>query len=381
MASPDREAAILVVGGGPAGLATASALARKGLDVSVVERSDYSDIRIGEHITPAALHDLRAMGFPAPGGDDAHLCSSGVDAWWGGSIASHMDYLFHPAGHGFNVSRPLFDASLAEKCREDGAAILAPARLVRADWKRDHWVVEVNVREKAGVLKPRFIVDATGRSAAFARAHGSFVQGEGGQIALVALGGNRIDTDQSGGRVVIESAETGWWYFAPLSAGRCVCMLVTDADLLPGTKARLPLWWKQQVQSTSHVRSRVAQYSRLADPIVRCARSQRLDRFAGAGWCAVGDAAMAFDPLSSRGIGKAVEQGHRAAGAIDVHLSGDRDALRDYCDVLEDEYRNYRRTRVSYYNLERRWPGAEFWQRRQATADDGEGGSGVFNPF
>ena len=84
---------------------------------------------------------------------------------------------------------------------------------------------------------------------------------------------------------------------------------------------------------------------------------------------------------TTRGIGKAVEQGHRVADALAAHLSGDRDALRDYCDVLEDEYRNYRRTRVSYYNLERRWPGAEFWQRRQATADDGEGGSGVFNPF
>ena len=90
---------------------------------------------------------------------------------------------------------------------------------------------------------------------------------------------------------------------------------------------------------------------------------------------------MAFDPLSSRGIGKAVEQGHRAAHAIDVHLSGDRHALRDYCNVLEDEYRTYRRTRVSYYNIERRWPGAEFWQRRQTTTDDGVGGSSVFNPF
>lgn len=80
---------------------------------------------------------------------------------------------------------------------------------------------------------------------------------------------------------------------------------------------------------------------------------------------------MAFDPLSSRGIGKAVEHGNRAAHAIDAHLSGDRGALRDYCNVLEEEYGNYRRTRVSYYNIERRWPGAEFWQRRRTTTDVG----------
>ena len=229
-------------------------------------------------------------------------------------------------------------------------------------------------------MEPRFIVDATGRSAAIARAHGSFIHGEDRQIALVVVGCDRRGPDESGGRVLIESAETGWWYFAPLSAGRCVCMFVTDADLLPSrAKARLPLWWRQQVQRTSHVRTRLAQYSRLADPIVRSARSQRLDCFAGIGWSAVGDAAMAFDPLSSRGIGKSVEQGNLAADAIGAHLSGDREALRAYCNVLEEEHRDYRRTRVSYYNIERRWPGAAFWQRRQTTTEDGTvRGSGVF---
>lgn len=91
---------------------------------------------------------------------------------------------------------------------------------------------------------------------------------------------------------------------------------------------------------------------------------------------------MAFDPLSSRGIAKAVQHGHLAANAIGAHLSGDREALRGYCNVLEEEYRNYSRTRVGYYNMERRWPGAEFWRCRQTTTEDGAvRDSGVFNPF
>jgi flavin-dependent dehydrogenase len=149
-------------------------------------------------------------------------------------------------------------------------------------------------------------------------------------------------------------------------------MFVTDADLFPGP-ARVPLqpWWTLQVRCTSHVRRHVAQYNHVADPIVRCARSQRLDRFTGIGWCAVGDAAMAFDPLSSRGIAKAVAEGRLAADAIAAHLSGDRTALHDYGTVLEEEYRDYRLTRASYYALERRWPSSEFWRRRYAAAAAG----------
>ena len=43
--------------------------------------------------------------------------------------------------------------------------------------------------------------------------------------------------------------------------------------------------------------------------VARSARSQYLDVEFGPGWIAVGDAAMAYDPLSSQGIAKALGHG------------------------------------------------------------------------
>jgi 2-polyprenyl-6-methoxyphenol hydroxylase-like FAD-dependent oxidoreductase len=52
---------VLVVGGGPAGLATAIALAEQNIAALVVERSVYDDVRIGEHLQPSAVLELRSI--------------------------------------------------------------------------------------------------------------------------------------------------------------------------------------------------------------------------------------------------------------------------------------------------------------------------------
>ena len=52
-----RDDAVLIVGGGPAGLATALELAHQHIAAMVVERSAYNDLRIGEHLTPPGVLD------------------------------------------------------------------------------------------------------------------------------------------------------------------------------------------------------------------------------------------------------------------------------------------------------------------------------------
>ena len=55
----------------------------------------------------------------------------------------------------------------------------------------------------------------------------------------------------------------------------------------------------------------------------------------------VGDAAAAFDPLSSQGVTWALASGLAAAKSIDGELRGRRHALHDYARQVEAEFSIY----------------------------------------
>ena len=94
------------------------------------------------------------------------------------------------------------------------------------------------------------------------------------------------------------------------------------------------------------------------------AGSARLDRFAGDGWLAAGDAAVAFDPLSSQGILTALYTGMKAGQALAAHLTDDSSALDAYAARLEEIHAAYRRNYAHFYAYERRWADRPFWRRR-----------------
>ena len=142
-------------------------------------------------------------------------------------------------------------------------------------------------------------------------------------------------------------------------------MLVTDDDMLPrGANSNQRAWWFEQLGSTAQLAHRFRNFQPSQRLIVRSARSQHLDPPCGRGWLAVGDAAMAFDPLASQGIAKALDHGKRAASSIAAYLSGDAMSLERLALDLRREYASYRATRADYYRIETRWPQSVFWKRR-----------------
>jgi flavin-dependent dehydrogenase len=149
-----------------------------------------------------------------------------------------------------------------------------------------------------------------------------------------------------------------------------VVAYMTDADMYArGLRQNDRFWW-QELDRTHHTQARLAgsDISSLSLRVIS-ANSSHLAQTTNGGWLAVGDAAIAFDPLSGQGIYRALQSGIRAASAIGEHLAGNASALAAYDDALKRDYAQYLQLRHVFYRAEQRWPDSVFWQRRLSGAE------------
>jgi len=81
-------------------------------------------------------------------------------------------------------------------------------------------------------------------------------------------------------------------------------------------------------------------------------------------WIAVGDAAYAYDPISSYGITSALASGFYAGQALASTLSGKSDAMPTYRYIVENAFKAYMQRLMNHYALENRWSNSPFWKNR-----------------
>jgi flavin-dependent dehydrogenase len=347
----------VIAGGGPAGSIAALVLARAGRRVLLADE-ERDAAKIGEALPPAArplLHDLGLAHVL----DGAHgLCPGNVSAWGSGDLRQ-TDFIFSPYGHGCHLDRGAFDAALRATAQDAGAEIVRGARVECRGGLR--------LRRKGGEqpLTSRWIVDATGRAATVARAHGARRASHDPLVAFHARLVTQADRDRDG-RTLVEASQDGWWYTARVSTSERVVAYLTDRDVASQTGRLSAATFGRRVRETTHVRRIAEENGYVVADGVRGAHagSSRLDIFCGDGWIAAGDAAMAFDPLSSQGLYNAIYTGMRAGESVNAALDGRTAALTDYVARLETIYAAYGRHLRAYYAMETRWPARTFWARR-----------------
>ena len=149
----------------------------------------------------------------------------------------------------------------------------------------------------------------------------------------------------------------------------------SDADLISQLRLNQGKYWWQWLQQSQQLKKRLVGAKALSQhPWLRNAASQFTQAPPLANYLAVGDAACAFDPISSMGLGFAVSSACQAARLVQQSLYQSQavadadEALRQpYRQDLQSQFVAYQRLRQRMYQQERRWTQAPFWQRRQTS--------------
>lgn len=364
-----------IAGGGPAGAACANVLARAGWRVLLADAGEGNVARVGENLPPAVFSLLAELGLREQVLADGHRPSHGSWSFWGDSAGQASDTLRHLQGDGLQLDRACFDARLRSAASLAGAHVCQATHLQIEPPAQGVPMHRIRARQAGGAtdaVEARWFVDATGRASAPSIRLGAQRIGHDALIAFY----QRLQSPGHGdrdGRTWVEAVEDGWWYSALLPGGDRLVALLGDADLLDRREllADGGLW--RRLQSTGHLSALCTAHG--YQPCTAAqgadASSSELDHAAGKRWLAVGDAALAFDPLSSKGIGNALYTGLRAAQAMLAEDGGDALATARYAAHLRSIHHVYRAQLAQVYAAERRWAAAPFWARRHARGSAG----------
>ena len=365
---------VVIVGGGPAGCACALALAQRGVpDILVVEAGDYSQFRLGESILPEAFRLFQTLGVDQEFLREGHAPCYGSCSYWGSDKRGYNDALMNPLGHGWHLDRRKFNLFLAAQARRRGVELLANASLAASAAARGPgFVLQLALgtpaHRRSASIHADFVVDASGTRAAFARQRGSRKLGTKPQVCLAARftfpHRDQQRASERSSLTHLEAVEDGWWYGAHLPDDSLLLTFNSDATTVKTRQLQQPERWMAQLSAAANTAALAHGAVPLADMggILSCpAPSYCLDHLGDDGWLAIGDAAAAYDPITSQGIVKAIANGIAAADVI----AGAADA-RLYAQSVKAQYRRYLALRHACYGWERRWPDAPFWKRHHA---------------
>jgi flavin-dependent dehydrogenase len=355
---------VAILGAGPSGAAAAISLGRMGFSVALLERDRFETIRVGETLPGEIIRPLTRLGVWTSFLAASHNPSPGTISIWGDMQPHERDFLFSPYGNSWHLDRTRFDAMLVQAANAGGSSVYRCARLEIAPRVLGQpWSIRTEVDGQALSLRAVWLIDSTGRSAWLSRRFGVRKRVYDRLIALIAFTSDSAILET---RTLIEACSAGWWYFAPLPNGRTISALFTDSDLLSGDMREVEKFWANHLADTQLISNRLSTIP--ARPCLRVvtATSSKLDRAAGDGWLAVGDAAQSYDPLSGQGVLHAICSGMAAAQAIADLRAGDAHALAAFAGTADLEFKRYQTNQSSHYSREKRWPNSTFWNRRRS---------------
>jgi menaquinone-9 beta-reductase len=387
---------VVIVGGGPAGAATAWFLACSGVDVVVLDRARFPrDKPCAEYLSPQASRILEAMGAlsivekAGPAQLGGMLVRAPNGEWIRGDFAATHGF----AGfrdRGLAIRRRILDAILLDRARAAGARVIEQARVTDLVRDADGRVTGVRTLagdEPGGIHTARFVIGADGLRSIVARKLG--VARQLPWPRRIAFVTHYRGVSGLGDRGEMHVEKEGYLGIADVGGG-----LANVALVVPQSRVR-----SLDVDPAAYLDRWLREHAQLAGRFVGAERVSKVwatGPFASAVRCAwapgaalVGDAADFFDPFTGEGIYAALRGGELLApyvvDALAAATTRDADAaLAHYDAARRREFRGKWRVE-RFIGAAVAWPplinhAARVLSRRKDMADLLVGVAGDFVP-
>lgn len=334
--NPDINYDVLVIGGGPAGAAISTLLAKRGRNVVLIEKDQHPRFHIGESLLPMNLPLFEELGV-AEEVAEIGMYKSGIDFYAReNGETKHTTIYFDEAmdnsfPHAYQVRRSEFDRLLLDNAQRCGVEVRQQNRVTALDRLGTDGcqarIVDAEGRESA--VTARFLIDASGRDAFLSRRN-KLLRRNPDHNAAAIFGHFRNVPRREGrdeGNIGLHWFDQGWFWVIPLKDGVTSVGTVCWPEYLKTRgDASLDNFLRQTIARSPTLSPLMESAEPVAEAQGTGNYSYWSDRLYGDGYLLVGDAFAFVDPVFSSGVFLAMKSAQSGAKAVDAILGGAQNA-------------------------------------------------------
>lgn len=351
---------VAIVGGGPAGTASAIFLADAGIESLIIEKEPFPRFHIGESMTGWAAERLRKLGL------EEQMVAHGFPIKYAGSVygsngAGKFDVPVSARVSGqerrtvptWQVKRSVFDKLLLDTAIERGAGHMLGS-VGKPDLDGDGKIEALNIQLPDGTqerVEADVVIDASGRSTWLSSSGltGPKLKGNyAGQVALYShVKGAIRNPGEEEGNTLLFFKETDYWsWFIPVDPETVSIGIVVPSEYFRTRREKKDVFFKRELlELNPNLTERVGGVD-IGEVTATANFSYSVQDFTGPNYLCVGDAHRFIDPFFSFGIHLAMSEAEKATETIGSYLASDRTDPKPFSgyqtvcdrgmDVLED---------------------------------------------